>query len=64
MYYFEYFRKFGIVNSKESMPNHVVVDKKSKLVDQTTYKCVIGSLLYLSTSRPKIMHNVYICAKF
>ena len=34
------------------------MDDKSKPVDQTKYTCMIGSLLYLTTSRPDIMYSV------
>ena len=40
------------------------MDEKGKLVDQTKYKGMIGSLLYLMTSRPDIMYNVCLCARF
>ena len=33
-------------------------------VDQTTYRSMIGSLLYLTTSRPNIMHFVYLVTIF
>ena len=34
------------------------MDEKGKFVDQTKYRDVIGSLLYLMTSRSDIMYNV------
>ena len=40
------------------------IDLKGKLVDQTKYRDMIGSLLYLTISRPNIMYNVYLCARF
>ena len=33
-------------------------------VDQTTYRSMIGSLLYLTASRPDIMHVVCLVARF
>ena len=33
-------------------------------VDQTTYRSMIGSLLYLTYSRPDIMHVVCLVARF
>jgi hypothetical protein len=33
-------------------------DKDSKDVDQREYKSMIGSLLYVTTSRPDVMHAV------
>ena len=40
------------------------MDEKGKPVDQTKYRSMIGSLLYLTASRPDIMYSVYLCARF
>ena len=40
------------------------MDKKGKSVDQTKYRGMIGSLLYLTASRPDIMYSVCLCARF
>ena len=34
------------------------------MVDQTLYRSMIGSLLYLTASRPNIMFSVCMCARF
>ncbi|KAJ9544634.1 hypothetical protein OSB04_024341 [Centaurea solstitialis] len=39
-------------------------DPKGKPVDQKTYRAIIGSLLYLTASRPDIMFATYFCARF
>jgi len=39
-------------------------DEKGTSVDQTNYRGLIGSLLYLTTSRPDIMFSVCLCARF
>ena len=39
-------------------------DEAGKAVDQMTYRGMIGSLLYLTASRPDIQFNVYLCAIF
>jgi hypothetical protein len=39
-------------------------DLTGKSVDSTLYRSMIGSLLYLTTSRPDIAFNVGICAHF
>ncbi|KAJ9535723.1 hypothetical protein OSB04_un001123 [Centaurea solstitialis] len=39
-------------------------DPKGKPVDQKTYRAIIGSLLYLTTSRPDIMFATCFCARF
>jgi hypothetical protein len=51
---------------KTPMPSngHLDLDEEAKPVDQTLYRSMIGSLLYLTTSRPDIMFNVCMCARF
>jgi hypothetical protein len=39
-------------------------DKSGNMVDQTMYRSMIGSLLYVTASRPDIMFSVYMCARF
>ncbi|GKE45110.1 hypothetical protein Tco_1472394 [Tanacetum coccineum] len=39
-------------------------DDKSDSVDSSKYRGMIGSLLYLTTSRPDIMFSVCLCARF
>ena len=39
-------------------------DEKGKSIDSTMYRGMIGSLLYLTTSRPDIMYSVCLCAIF
>jgi len=36
-------------------------DEQGKMIDQTKYIGMIGSLLYLTTSRPNIMNCVCVC---
>ena len=38
--------------------------ESEKSVDQTLYRGIIRSLLYLSASRPDIMYSVGVCARF
>ena len=40
------------------------IDEKEKSVNTTLYRCMIGSLLYLTASRPDIMFSVCLCARF
>ena len=51
---------------KTPMPSngHLDLDEGGKMVDQTLYCSMIGSLLYLTTSRPDIMFSVCMCARF
>ena len=41
----------------------VMSDEKDELVDQTLYRSMIGSLLYLTASRPDIMFATCVCAR-
>jgi len=43
---------------------HLDLDEGCKSVDQTLYRSMIGSLLYLTASRPDIMFSVCMCARF
>ena len=38
--------------------------EKGKLIYQTKYRGIIGSLLYLTASKPNIMHSVCMCAHY
>jgi hypothetical protein len=51
---------------KTAMPSngHLDLDEGGKLVDQTLYRSMIGSLLYLTASRPDIIFSVCMCAHF
>ena len=40
------------------------VDKSGKSVDQKIYRGMVGSQLYLTTSRPDIQFNICLCAHF
>ena len=39
-------------------------DERGNTVDQSLYRSMIGSLLYLAASRPDIMFSVWMCARF
>ncbi|KAL2319362.1 hypothetical protein Fmac_028331 [Flemingia macrophylla] len=65
----ELLKKFKMDDAKEmKTPMHsssaLVLDEDSPNVDQTQYRAMIGSLLYLSASRPDIMFSVCVCARF
>nr|GEV40748.1 hypothetical protein [Tanacetum cinerariifolium] len=40
------------------------VDKNGTLVDATKYRSMIGSLMYLTSSRPDIVHATCLCARY
>jgi hypothetical protein len=43
---------------------HLDQDEGGKSVNQTLCRSMIGSLLYLTVSRPDIMFSVCMCARF
>ena len=62
-------KKFGLKNTKHartpmSTSLNLNKDISEKDVDQTLYKSMIGSLIYLTASRPDIAFSVGICAHF
>jgi len=44
--------------------NPLSKDESGKPIDQKIYKCMIESLLYLTSSRLDIMHSVCLCTRF
>ncbi|GJT93779.1 uncharacterized mitochondrial protein-like protein [Tanacetum coccineum] len=65
----EMLKKFGLEDSKPmktpmSSDTKLMKDEECESVDSTKYRGMIGSLLYLTTSRPDIMFTVYLCARF
>ncbi|XP_070026701.1 intracellular protein transport protein USO1-like [Nicotiana sylvestris] len=65
----ELIKKFKMEDSKEidipiATATKLDVDEPGSSVDQKLYRGMIGSLLYLTTSRPDIVFSVGICARF
>ncbi|KAK8930658.1 hypothetical protein KSP39_PZI016172 [Platanthera zijinensis] len=65
----ELVKKFGMSDAssmKTPMPTNAVLDadESGKPVDQTNFRAIIGSLLYLTASRPDIMFATCVCARF
>nr|GEY50277.1 hypothetical protein [Tanacetum cinerariifolium] len=68
-YVAEILRKFGLTDGKSaSTPidteKSLLNDPDGEDVDVHTYRSMIGSLIYLTSSRPDIMFAVYACAHF
>ena len=65
----ELLKKFKMDNCKEattliSTNCYLDLDEKGVSIDQTKYRGLIGSLLYIIASWPDIMFSVYKCARF
>ncbi|GKA36947.1 retrovirus-related pol polyprotein from transposon TNT 1-94 [Tanacetum coccineum] len=65
----EMLKKFGLEDSKPiktpmSSDAKLMKDEECESVDSIKYLGMIGSLLYLTTSRPGIMFSVCLCARF
>ena len=62
-------KKFGL-ESASSVRTHMspnvklIIDLLGKSVDPSLYRSMIGSLLYLTASRPDISYNVRVCARY
>nr|GEW63770.1 uncharacterized mitochondrial protein AtMg00810-like [Tanacetum cinerariifolium] len=68
-YVTEVLRKFNFSNVKSAstpmdMEKTLVKDADGNDVDVHLYKSMIGSLMYLTTSKPDIMYAVCVCARF
>ena len=65
----ELIKRFGMENSKQlatpmNTSCYLDKDESGQPVDPKQYRGMIGSLLYLSASRPDIMFSVCMCARF
>ncbi|KAJ9561101.1 hypothetical protein OSB04_006261 [Centaurea solstitialis] len=68
-YVHEMLKKFDLTSCtpmKTPMAPPLSLDKdsKGKPVDETLYRGMIGSLLYLTASRPDIMYSTCLCARY
>ena len=62
-------KKFGLESTSSvrtpMSPNvKLTVDLLGRSVDSSLYRSMIGSLLYLTTSRPDISYNVGVCVRY
>ena len=69
MYFKEILKKYGMEDSKPICTPMVtgcslITNDDSAIVHQPTYRSMIGSLLYLTGTRPNIMHAVGIVGRF
>lgn len=56
--------KSKVIDTPMSTAVNLDRDEEGKSVDEKRYRGMIGSLLYLTASRPDIMFSVCMCARF
>ena len=52
------------IDTPISPSTKLIMDDGSPLVEEKTYRGMIGSLLYLTASRPDIVFSLSLCARF
>ena len=52
------------IKTPMAINGHLDLDVDGKPIDQSLYRSMIGSLFYLTVSRPDIMFSVCLCARF
>ena len=58
------FERYKSIDTPMSNTCYLDKDENGKSVDMTVYRGMIGSLLYLTASRPDIMFSVCMCARY
>ncbi|KAD2393347.1 hypothetical protein E3N88_40324 [Mikania micrantha] len=53
-----------IISTPMATSPGICPDDNGEPVDQTLYRCMIGSLMYLTASRPDIMYATCVCARY
>ncbi|XP_070009624.1 secreted RxLR effector protein 161-like [Nicotiana sylvestris] len=53
-----------VIDTPIATATRLDIDETGSPVNQTMYRGIIGSLLYLTTSRPDIVFSVGLCARF
>ncbi|GJY08677.1 retrovirus-related pol polyprotein from transposon TNT 1-94 [Tanacetum coccineum] len=54
----------SLVKTPMVPPNNLGLDLVGKLVNETSYRGMIGSLMYLTTTRPDIQFSTVLCARY
>ncbi|GKE95867.1 hypothetical protein Tco_1580722 [Tanacetum coccineum] len=68
-YAYEIVKKYGLlsidsVNIPMVEKNKLDEDLQGKQVDATLYRDMIGSLMYLTSSRPDLIYAICLCARY
>ncbi|GJT94646.1 hypothetical protein Tco_1090164 [Tanacetum coccineum] len=69
IYVLEILKKYGMetcdpVGTPMEIKDKLDLDKNGTLVDATKYRSMIGALMYLTSSRPYIIHATCLCARY
>nr|GEX44820.1 hypothetical protein [Tanacetum cinerariifolium] len=68
-YVLEILNKYGIescdpIGTPMEIKDKLDLDQNGTPVDATKYRSMIGALMYLTSSRPDIVHATYLCARY
>nr|GFA38019.1 copia protein [Tanacetum cinerariifolium] len=68
-YVLEILKKYGMescdpVGTPMEIKDKLDLDQNGTLVDATKYRSMIGALMYLTSSRPDIVHSTSLCARY
>nr|GEX80158.1 retrovirus-related Pol polyprotein from transposon TNT 1-94 [Tanacetum cinerariifolium] len=68
-YVLEILKKYGMescdpVGTSMEIKDKLDLDQNGTLVDATKYRSMIGALMYLTSSRPDIVHATFLCARY
>ena len=55
---------YSSISTPMATGNKISPDRDGKDVDIKTYRSMIGSLMYLTASRPDIMFAIGVCARY
>ncbi|GJV67571.1 retrovirus-related pol polyprotein from transposon TNT 1-94 [Tanacetum coccineum] len=69
IYVLEILKKYGMescdpVGTPMEIKDKLDLDQHGSLVDATKYRSMIGALMYLTSSRPDIVHATCLCARY
>ncbi|GJU53470.1 retrovirus-related pol polyprotein from transposon TNT 1-94 [Tanacetum coccineum] len=55
---------YGLKQAQDVLQKHLDADLSGTPVDQTKYRSMVGALMYLTASRPYIVHATCYCARY
>ncbi|GJV46772.1 retrovirus-related pol polyprotein from transposon TNT 1-94 [Tanacetum coccineum] len=69
IYVLEILKKYGMetcdpIGTPMEIKDKLDLNKKGTLVDATKYRSMIGALMYLTSSKPDIVHATCLCARY